>query len=48
MCKNCHAKIEDEVVFPELRKSPDAMAIKKTISVEGDLDILNKRILEFN
>lgn len=62
--RNCHARIEDEVVFPELRKSPDAKAIEKTISrleadhklidtigdqikqrtVEGDLDILRKRI----
>lgn len=62
--RNCHAKIEDEVVFPEMRKSPESKYIEEIVSrleadhklidtigdqikqrtVEGDLDILRKRI----
>lgn len=61
--RNCHAKIEDDVVFPVM-KSLKANYIEKTISrleadhklidtigdqikqrtVEGDLDVLRKRI----
>ena len=62
--RNCHAKIEDEVVFPLIRKSLESKITEEIVSrleadhklidkigdqikqktVEGDLDVLRKRI----
>ena len=41
--RNCHARIEDEIVFPELRKSAQAKEIEKTISrLEADHKLIDK------
>ena len=41
--RNCHAKIEDEVVFPAIRKSLESKFVEETVSrLEADHKLIDK------